>query len=281
MALASQGFVVNKLTISQILAELPKENGLLKENYFKDQLYGHVLGIGWNKIEFHRDFCRYAGLIETAKISGEFKLSPLGEIIRRHDPNLSDLATWWFIHTNLVLDKETNVYSALFCNLSHRTLSKEEIAVEINSLLGSNVSTAVLKKDVDAILRWFADSPLGSLGTFVTDGKNWKRRKPSRTPDPYVIAYAALELHRRNKRHSTSSKISELIKGANSLYCVFHIDEGDLKAGLRQAQSLLSSEFLAVSDTAGLDTVYFGNKQSSDIAEKYYTSRKQFESSAS
>jgi len=281
MALSTQGFVINKLTISQILSILPNEPNLLKEHFFKDQEIGHPLGIGWNKIEFHRDFCRYSGLITASKTSGDYKLSVLGETIAQYDPNLADLSTWWLIHINLVLDKDTNVYSALFSTLPNLTLSKDEIIRDIVTSLGPSVSAAIIKKDVEAILRWMTDSPLGSLGTLVTDGKNWKRRKPSRAPSPYLIAYSALELHRRSKGNASSSRISELVKGPGSLSSIFQLDDGDLKAGLRQAQALLTADYLSVSDTAGLDTVYFGNNSSVDIARKYYLSHHQLQNTAS
>ena len=75
MALATGGFTVSKLTVSQILQLLPKEPKLLKESFFTEQEVGHPLIIGWNKIEFHKEFCRYAGLITSGKPSGDHKLT--------------------------------------------------------------------------------------------------------------------------------------------------------------------------------------------------------------
>ena len=270
MNLATGGFTVSKLTISQILQMLSNEPRLLTEKFFKEQEYGHPLTIGWNKIEFYRDLCRCARLIRSGQFSGDYKLTKLGEIIVEHDPDLADLTTWWIIHTNLASDQDTIVYYALFSRLPVQLLNQKEVVGEMVTILGRIVSEATVKKDAEAMLRWFTEPPFANLGTLVTDGQNWSRRSPSPLPSPYVIAYALINFNQLSKTGSASTRLSPMLKGGGSLGAIFGIREDTLKVLLRQAESMLGSKVLSISDTAGMDTIFFGNTESWQIVEQYY-----------
>jgi Protein of unknown function (DUF4007) len=269
MALATGGFTPTKLTVAQILDLLPKEAELLKESFFEKQETGHPLIIGWNKIEFHRSFCRYAGLITPAKGGGDYQLSSLGTVLAEKDENLADLNSWWIVHTNLVIDPETNVYHKLFTRFPPHTQNVEEVQREMIAAL-KTVSESTIKKDVNAILNWFKESPLARLGLLVTDGKNWMLRAPSQPPDDLIVAYAASLL----AKGKSSLQLSTLLKGELSLHTIFRLADTALSTLLRQASESLGAQILSVSTTAGIDTVYFGQNVSPvQIAQTYYSKR--------
>lgn len=273
MALSTGGFAVNKLTVSQILQLLPEQPQLLKESFFTQQEYGHPLGIGWNKVEFHRNFCSYAGLITEAKAQGEYRLTDLGEILVRYDLNLAKVETWWIIHTNLSLDRDTNVYYELFARFPQYLLNKDEIIHDMVSALSPGVAESTVRKDTASILGWFEQPPFANLGTLVTDGTVWARRMPAQPLSPYVAGYAAAKLQQITNNKARSTRLSDLLKGRGSLGTVFNLRDEDLKSWLRQAATLLSGKFFSISETAGMDTIYFGNGQNWEIAEQFYLSQ--------
>jgi hypothetical protein len=272
MALATGGFSVNRVTVSQILQLLPDKPELLRESFFKTQEFGHPLRIGWNKIEFHRDFCRYAGLI-SGKGAGDYVLTKLGEVMAHNDLNLSNLNSWWFIHTQLALNLESNVYYALFAHLPMRPLTREEIKQEMTKILASKVSKVTIEKDVDAILGWYNQPPFAHLGTLVTDDKNWKRSNTN-LPDCFVVAYA-LYVFRELKHMVSSMQFSSLYNSNGAVGTVLGLEEKIMKVRLRQAQASIGTNFVSFSETAGMDTVYLGNFQTWEIAEQYYQNLKQ------
>lgn len=219
--------------------------------------------------QLHRPFY----ILTEAKAQGEYRLSELGEILARYDLSLARVETWWIIHTNLSLDRETNVYYELFARFPQYLLSKDEIIQDMVSALSPRVAESTVRKDTTSILGWFEQPPFANLGTLVTDGTVWARRIPTQPLSPYVAGYAAVKLQQVIHSSAGSARLSDLIKGQGSLGTVFNLRDDDLKGWLRQAATLLGSKYFSISETAGMDTIYFGNGSNWEITEQFFLSQ--------
>ena len=132
------------------------------------------------------------------------KLTPMGEVVFKNDPEFKTLTTQWFLHHELVTDPERSEawhYFALEFLPKHSSFTKAELLMGIMNKLrshseqhfgpGSSLNKTILNKIIQV---YTADEGLGQLGLIKPDGDRYTRLKPKslgpwRTSDALQKAY--------------------------------------------------------------------------------------------
>jgi hypothetical protein len=94
-----ESFAVREGWLSRGLELLCESPALLVDEYAEDHL-----GVGRNMAKSIRHWLTAAGLAD--EVDGHLAPSKLGSLVRKEDPHLLDLGTWWILHVNLVANPD-------------------------------------------------------------------------------------------------------------------------------------------------------------------------------
>ena len=164
-------------------------SGLLKASLNKPKLGDKELakpfGYGGPFGQRYRSWLHKCGVAEMGL---PMKLTPMGEVVVKHDPKFQSLVTQWFLHHELVTDPERSEawhYFAKEFLPKHARFSKDVLLEGLTEKLryhsemhfgpGSKLNKQILRKIIQA---YTEDECLGQLGLIKQDGKEFVRGKP-------------------------------------------------------------------------------------------------------
>lgn len=273
MGVFTATFAADRRAMSEVLHLLPETPDLLTKRYYQMSDTAHPLGVGWNKVESVRGWLRASGLISPSPRSqtGEWQLTPLGELVARFDPNLSKQVTWWYIHMGLVTNPDATVYHNLFSYCARQPFTRAEAGAAIASRAARDLKPASVDSDIAGILSSFEPgrTKLAALGVLTTDGERWMHGTPEGITLA-LVAYAVCIVRERNNLAAPSMALQSLTSVPGGLWSIFGLGVDALRAPLRQLVGPLATYGYTFTETADLDSVTFGSLDSSSLVHYGY-----------
>ena len=175
----------------------------LKDPKKKDKDLAKAFGYGAPFGQRYRSWLHKCGMIE--KVGLPMTLTPMGEVIRKHDPKFESLTTQWFLHHELVTDPERSEawhFFALEFLPEHKEFTKDDLLNGLTEKLrwhsemhfgpGSKLNKTILRKMIEV---YTEDPGLGQLGLVEAKGDHFVRKSPKKqgpwkTPEALAEAYA-------------------------------------------------------------------------------------------
>jgi hypothetical protein len=188
-------FGLNRSRMSGILGSSIKNNAL------KDGGLAKPFGYGAPFASRYRSWLHKCGISEMGL---PMKLTPMGEIVFKNDPEFKTLTTQWFLHHELVTDpvrSEAWHFFALEFLPKHDTFTKEMLLMGLMEKLrshseqhfgpGSKLNKIILRKIIEV---YTGGDGLGKIGIIRTQGDRFIRLKskpqgPWQTPRSLESAY--------------------------------------------------------------------------------------------
>lgn len=188
-------FGLNRKYISGILSMAVSNPGLKDKELAKPFDYGAPFAARY------RSWLHKCGVTEMGL---PIKLTPLGEVIFRKDPEFKTLTTQWFLHHELVTDPERSEawhFFALEFLPKQASFTKDELLMGLMNKLrshseqhfgpGSTLNKTIFKKIVEA---YTEDRGLGQLGLIKAESNHFKKLNPKilgpwKTPGALEKAY--------------------------------------------------------------------------------------------
>ena len=242
----------------------------MKENEPQNIFYKNdgvkFLGIGANMVKGLKYWLKAAGMINEKDNS----LTPYAQIILDKDRYLGEDFTWFFIHYNLVSNKEEcPVFNAVF-NADIPTFTKGDMLEYLTDSL-KQIDPKVNPKYIDADLGILISSyvhegsnenpednyrcPLSMLKLIKKDKNHYRMEKPKYASLSYLIVYYALiKLY----EDADSFVIEDSMNLENSPVRLFHLDK---YMYLQYLDDMRKAGLIRINKTAGLNTVYFEDQR--------------------
>ena len=168
-----------------------------------------ILRVGKLKVGAARAWAESAGII--CKKKGHFILTPLGEIIARHDPELEEDGIWWLFHYNLArIDSPAWFYSFYFNEFSPDEFSREDFEKQLRSYWDNGhdkpMTDSVFHKLIFSPFKQvFEGTRLGvEFGFWQTNATGEYHRQTENAPalPRAILAYALLDWGIQQQRQS-------------------------------------------------------------------------------
>jgi hypothetical protein len=158
----------------------------LKHPDYKDKELAQPFGYGAPFAAIYRSWLHKTGLAEMGL---PLVLTPMGKIIFEKDPTLESIITQWFLHHELVTDKERAEawhYFAIEFLPKHPTFTKEQLLAGLTGKLslhsmqhfgpGSKLNQQILRKIIQV---YTEPSGLDELALIVEEDKTFRRLTPT------------------------------------------------------------------------------------------------------
>lgn len=221
----------------------------------RDEEAALALGIGTVQSEALGAWMRFAKLVERER-QGTC-LTPLGELVLRCDPTLSDAATWWVLHWGLT---ESYVVWSVLEALVLGEHSVEDIDAAVRRM-APEASPGTVGNARQALIRALDETPLGrdlGLVELQSDGRRVTGLTKLAVRHGQVpmaaVAYALLDW---SDREQMPSAALESLVAPGSPGRALHMSEGAMERYLIEIDGAFRSQVLSYSRTAGLNEAYF------------------------
>ncbi len=233
-----------------------------------------ILRIGKLKVGAARVWAESAGIITKNK--SKFVLTPLGHLIRRHDPDMDDDGIWWVIHYNLARqDSSAWFYSFYFNEFKYDAFDRDILEKELRAWWDKNHEKPMTDSTFDKLIfspliQVFEGTRLGKqFGFFEPQEKNCFCRQPIglRLPPPSIIGYGLLDWARKQQRQSVH--LEKLLEPW-SIGKIFRFDRSSLDESLIQIGDSYNKQVAWVSHTAGLNSVSIMDLNPLTLISAYY-----------
>ena len=222
-------------------------------------------GIGNRKVEALGSWLRAASLCDGTPST--LRLTLLGQLIKDQDPNLEDTGTWLIIHLMLALSADSSglrhdlwrwyagkLFPFGFTMESLRTAAAKDFP---------DSTARTIRSGLDEVVKTLRLTPLGSLGFFQEDTLSGPEHLCKTPSAPGVITHALLlagvarqlELSGRD-----TVNFDELIELESGVARALNLPRSSLTAILDGAPSRFGSHLVAITRTAGLDSVWLGER---------------------
>ncbi len=223
------------------------------------QSLGRELGIGVPKVESLNAWLKFLGLRDP-KSRG---ITPLGDLLHRLDPTLTNTGTLCALHYVLVSNPAAEVwYEVVNLYLAQRPSFTRQGLVDYFKSKGIGQSSPKqLSTDIGLLIRTYTDANRRSfqaLGYLQEQGDIIVARAVSLVP-PLIIGYCLFHRLENRTRESTTS-ITRLLHEEGALGPVFRLNADELRQKLA---SLESGGYITVVHSAGLDGVSYSPQASS------------------
>lgn len=229
-----------------------------------------ALGIGGQKVQGLNSWLKYLGLRDP--LNG--RISPLGELLWRADPGLTDRATLCVLHYVLVSNPEATVwYEAINRFLPGRdSFSPEDLKTHFDQPQFTESSPKQLTSDRGLFLSTYTGTErraFQALGLLETRGSGYVVRQ-IHDVSPLVLGYC---LYDRRSRHNleTTTEIRRLLREAGSPGITMRMPEEALRRGLAELESVGLVSIARIADIDGV--AYVGHASPLEVLEQYYRSR--------
>lgn len=233
-----------------------------------------ILRIGKLKVGAARVWAEAAGIIE--KIGQEFKLTPLGSLIRRRDPDMDDSGIWWVLHYNLASKNSTAWFYASYFN---EFIEDEFDKTKLEKFLRGRWDKNHEKPMTDSTFDKLIFSPLkqvfdgtrfaSEFGFFTQNESGIYSRKPKGYIEPPVaiVAFALLDWSKKNDRQSVY--IDKLLDPWG-LGQIFRLDRQVLDKLMIDIGDRYSKQVSWISHTAGLNSISIMSISPLALVSAYY-----------
>ncbi|MBU4261960.1 MAG: DUF4007 family protein [Proteobacteria bacterium] len=218
-----------------------------------------ILRVGKLKVGAARAWAEAAGVIIKKK--KQFILTPLGNLIKHHDPDMDDDGIWWALHYNLARQNSPAWFYAFYCNeftsdIFDRGMLEKELRAWWDRGHEKPMTDSIFDKLVFSPLKQaFDGTRLGNeFGFFaLQEGSRFCRQAPGhRLPPAAIVAYGLLDWARQQQRQSVHL---EKLLGAWGIGRIFRLDRTSLDEILIQIGDKYNKQVGWVSHTAGLNSV--------------------------
>ena len=165
-----------------------------------------ALGVGSNMAKSIGWWLNATDLVRRPSRREPLELTEFGRVIADHDPYLSDIGSWWFIHLNLVFNA-WNAFQWFFTRFRRKRFSRElaiqALRNEARTQAGKIRNLGSVQREIGALLQSYSrqipnapsdpednlDCPLRSLGLLIyqTEIGEYVKRKPVVSVPPEVI----------------------------------------------------------------------------------------------
>ncbi len=218
-----------------------------------------LLRVGKLKVGAARAWAESAGLV--CKKKGAFELTPLGQIIAKHDPNLEEDGIWWLLHYNLAKASSPAWFYSYYCNeFSQDNFSRDDFETAVRAYWDDNhekpMTDSVFHKLIFSPFKQvFEGTRLGDeFGFWRTDDEgNFFRQTHDAPPLPKaILAYALLDWAMEQERQSVHL---EKLMEAGGVGRIFRLTREDFDSLLVDIGEYYQKQVAWISHTAGLNSI--------------------------
>lgn len=252
-----------------------------------------ILGMGSNMVKSLRYWMQATGLTVEEAYKGKArlqKLTPLGEIIKSHDPYMEELGTLCLVHYKLASNKElATAWYFFFNHFSMGEFQKDDFVTALaNYAAMANEAPAMssLEDDFNCVINTYVErkkinpvrvlpesniesplSELGLIGIGNSQDRSFKKMSPKHgTISPYIL----LAVIRDQCGDKEEVRISDLLTSPCNIGRIFNLD---IITMMQELNQLAAMDLISIVRTAGLDVVKIMSKLSFyDCVEAYYLS---------
>jgi len=233
-----------------------------------------ILRVGKLKVGAARAWAESAGII--CKKKGAFFLTPLGQIIAHHDPDLEENGIWWTFHYNLASSTSPAwFYSFYFNDFIPDTFSRDDFEKELRAHWDKNhdkpMTDSVFHKLIFSPLKQvFEGTRLGyEFGFWLTgEEDNFLRKKENMPPLPRaILAYALLDWAGKEQRQSVH--LEKLLE-SGGIGKIFRLERDILDNLLIDIGEQYQKQVGWISHTAGLNSIFIVDFPPLAMISAYY-----------
>lgn len=239
-----------------------------------------LLRIGKLKVGAARAWAESAGII--CKKKGVFLLTPLGQVIVEHDPDLEEDGIWWLFHYNLAKASSPAWFYSFYINQFapdefHRDELEKALrshwdAEHENSMTDKTYKTLIFPSFKQFLLgtQDSEGTRLGSTFGFLneTQSGNFVRNTENAPPLPKaILAYALLDWAMEQQRQSVHL---EKLMEPGGVGRIFRLAREDFDNLLIDIGEYYQKQVAWISHTAGLNSVSLMDCQPLTMVSAYY-----------
>lgn len=233
-----------------------------------------ILRVGKLKVGAARAWAEAAGIVTKRK--NQFILTPLGNLIRRHDPDMDDDGIWWALHYNLARQGSPAWFYAFYCNeftpdIFDRDMLEKELRVWWDRDHEKPMTDSIFDKLIFSPLKQaFDGTRLGkAFGLFgLQEGSMFQRQAPGyRLPPAAIVAYGLLDWARQQQRLTVN--LEKLLEPWG-IGKIFRLDRTSLDEIIVQIGDQYDKQIGWVSHTAGLNSVSIMGLHPLTLISAYY-----------
>lgn len=210
-----ESFTLNVPAVSKILNLSLANEGRIDSTIIENQT-----SLGPNYVKSMPKYARATGLMEM----GSFKLTPLGEVVCVHDPNLTNPTTLWAMHYHLSAPNGPGpvFWANLITNylVFGKEVSRFEVAQEISrSRMSQDNKPAIKERTAQSTATVFLGTytksdALGQLGLIraISERNGYSRISESQSPPSSIVAFALADHWERCYGEQQTVSLNELAR---------------------------------------------------------------------
>ncbi len=258
----NESFSIREGWISKVINSLD-----LKKTFYKNEGISE-LGIGSNMVKGLKYWVTAANIIEGK----DNQLTSFGNALKEYDRYLEKDSSWFLIHYNLVKNKELCPIFYFVFTMNQNGFTKEfisnyvfEKAKPFFTGKGEDVLRKYVEDDTNVFIKtYFSEDkttnpeenyvcPLSHLNLLKKNKGRYLKSSPSISQlSPYVVYYVLRQEIRRD-----SFVIDDAIEAEFGPCHIFNLDKSSF---VQYLEILQGHGLLTINRTAGLNTVYFNDK---------------------
>ena len=264
---------------------IPKGIIAVQENpkIFSSKDATDILGMGTNMVKSLKYWLIACDLIEESK-KNEYELTELGDLINKYDPFLEDIFTLFFIHINLVSNKEkATIWNLFFSKCNIKNFNKKDLLEALKYELETEYleyNEKMLIDEINVLLKTYSNEdkvnnpennfacPLDELNLLrKIDREFYEKNKPSLAKlDKRIILYY---IEKECEENSVKSlNIDDFVKKQDGVCKILNLDKNTLNEYL---EILKNDKLITLNKTAGLNMVYIEKYHNlSEVFENYF-----------
>ena len=233
-----------------------------------------ILRVGKLKVGAARAWAEAAGIVTKRK--NQFVLTPLGHLIKHHDPDMDDDGIWWALHYNLARQDSPAWFYAFYCNEFtpdnfDRDMLEEELRAWWDRGHEKPMTDSIFDKLVFSPLKQaFDGTRLGKeFGLFnLQEDNRFCRQAPGHRLQPAaIVAYGLLDWARQQQRLTVNL---EKLQEPWGIGRIFRLDRTSLDEIIVQIGDQYNKQVGWVSHTAGLNSVSIMEVPPLTLISAYY-----------
>ncbi len=233
-----------------------------------------ILRVGKLKVGAAKTWAQSAGIILKQK--NDFILSPLGQLIARHDPDLEEDGIWWLIHYRLArLESPAWFYSFYFNQFGLDEFSRDQFEAQVRAYWDETHERPMTKKTFDKLIfspfkQVFEGTRLGDEFGFwqINEEGNIYRTAFCDTSVPKaILAYALIDWGRQHDRQSVH--LEKLLE-PRGIGKIFRLERDTLDTLLVDIGEVYQKQAGWISHTAGLNSVSITDIPKLALVSTYY-----------
>lgn len=233
-----------------------------------------LLRVGKLKVGAARAWAESAGIVSKKK--GAFQLTPLGQIIARHDPDLEEDGIWWLLHYNLSKSSSQAWFYSFYCNeFNQDSFSRDDFEKAVRAHWDDShekpMTDSVFHKLIFSPLKQvFEGTRLGDEFGFwmAGDDGNYIRQTDNAPPLPKAIfSYALLDWAFEHKRQSVH--LEKLLE-PGGVGRIFRLTREEFDGLLVDIGEYYQKQVAWISHTAGLNSISIMDCSPLAMVSTYY-----------